>query len=170
MGDKALTTWVSDQLHGILGYSQGYLADFVVSLAKQERSAQALLNKLGEADVPDTPASRKFATELFSRAPRSGASGLTTSEQSRREAVSLLKQNDKYGMVSDGDDDEEDEVTVAVQRALQEKERERKRAEKEEKKNLKKRSRAEEKEKEKPAASSSVDDAEREREEVTHPR
>ena len=163
-----LTTWVSDQLHGILGYSQSHLADFVVSLAKQERSAQGLLAKLAEADVPDTAATRKFAAELFSRAPRGGgssATGLSASERQRREAVSLLKQNEKYGMVSDGDD-EEDEVTAAVQRALQEKERERKRLEKEEAKRQKKRSRAEEQAV--ATASSSADpaaEAERQRDE-----
>ena len=73
MTDKALSTWVSDQLHCLLGYSQSYLADFVVSLAKQERTAHGLFAKLGEADVPDTPASRRFASELFAKVPRGGS-------------------------------------------------------------------------------------------------
>eukprot|EP00966_Prymnesium_polylepis_P132060 3053963-Prymnesium_polylepis.1 len=94
--ERALKTWVSDQLHGLLGYSQSYLADFVISLARKERTAQSLLGKLAEADVKDSAASRRFATELFSRAGSKGgsSSGVSESKRQEREAAALLRQNE----------------------------------------------------------------------------
>ena len=157
MGEGDLKAWVSDQLHNILGYSHAHVADFVVSLAKHERSAQTLLAKLSEADIPETPASRRFAVELLGRLPRlSAGSELSASERQRREAAKLLKENEKYEMVSYGDE-EEDEVTASVQRALKQKERERERAEKEAQKEQKRQKKRERNDA--PAASISVGDA-----------
>jgi pre-mRNA-splicing factor ATP-dependent RNA helicase DHX16 len=135
MSDQALRTWVSDQLHGIVGYSEGHLADFVLSLSKSARSPAALLQKLHEADVPQSEATRRFAADLFGKVPRGGPSSegaaAAAAKKQRKEAIGLLRQNEAYGMVSDGEDDDgEDEVNKAVQKALQEKERERKRKEK----------------------------------------
>ena len=70
MADPALKTWVSDQLHSLVGFSEGYLADFVCSLAFKQRTAAGLLGALHEADVPDTAATKRFAAELWSRVPR----------------------------------------------------------------------------------------------------
>jgi pre-mRNA-splicing factor ATP-dependent RNA helicase DHX16 len=134
MGDRELKRWVSDQLHSVVGFSEGHLADYVVSLARSAKSSAALLSKLHEADVPKSQAAARFAAELFGRAPKgSGSSKQADTEKAqRRETVSLLQQNAQYGFVdADGDEDDggEAEVTAAVQKQLQERERERKRAE-----------------------------------------
>ena len=117
-----------------MGYSEGHIADFVVSLSRSVKSPAALLAKLQDADVPSNEATRRFANELFSRVPRTseGKRNVPTStvKEQQKESVSLLRKNEQYGMVSDGEDDGEDEITVAVQKALQEKERERQREQK----------------------------------------
>jgi pre-mRNA-splicing factor ATP-dependent RNA helicase DHX16 len=123
----SLRDWVSDQLHSLLGYSEGYLADYVTSIASTEVSAASLLAKLHAADIPTTPAARKFAEELFGRAPRQqqpGSSSRAKEAAEQKEQVALLKKNESYAMVDD-EDDEAAETEAAVQRALQERERER---------------------------------------------
>lgn len=129
---RELKTWVSDRLHSLLGFSEGYLADYVCGLAGSEPSVSSLLSKLEQADVPVNDASRRFAAELFQRAPRkaSTSSAASAAKAQRREAVELLRKQEKYAMVDDdGAEDEEAEVAAAVQAALHAKEKERKRAE-----------------------------------------
>ena len=134
MSDKELRRWVGDSLHGVLGFAENHLTDYVVSLAKNAKSASALLSKLHEADVPKTSATQRFAADLFGRIPR-GAAGKAPDAalEQRREAVNALKQNASYGFIdADGDDNDdggEAEVTAAVQRELAERERERQRKE-----------------------------------------
>ena len=135
MPSDPLRTWVGDQLHSLLGYSEGHVADYVMSLSRTAKTPQQLLAKLQEADLPSSEATRRFASELFSRAPRQAAAGSSsTAREQRKETIKELRNNEKYAMLSEGDDEGEDEVNAAVQRALQEKERERKRAERAEKK------------------------------------
>ena len=50
MSDRELKRWASDQLHELLGFSQGYLADYVLSLARKERTVAGLVKALGEAE------------------------------------------------------------------------------------------------------------------------
>lgn len=142
MADRGLRKWVADELHGILGFSETHTVEYIVSLARTTKSPAALLGKLAEADVPSNERTRRFAAELFSKAPQSSSASAASksgsdARQQHREAASLVRQNDRYAMVSDGDDDGEDEVQAAVQKALQEKEKERQRAQR-------KRARAEE--------------------------
>lgn len=42
----SLKTWVSDQLHGLVGFSDSSMAEYVCNLAATERSASSLLSKL----------------------------------------------------------------------------------------------------------------------------
>ena len=146
MADPKLKTWISDQLHTLLGFSDATTADYVCSVANQQRTAAGLLSALHAADVPDTPATKRFAAELWSRVPRKsiGSSAASAEKQQRKETVALLRQNEAYKMVEDGPEVEADEVTAAVQKALHEKEKERRRAER-------KRARAEEDEAKRPA-------------------
>ena len=135
-----LRAWVNDQLHSVLGYAEGHTVDYVLSLAKSAKTPQALLAKLADADVPSNSTTQRFAVDLFNRVPRgSAAPKVDAAREQRKETIAMLKKNEQYGMVSDGDDDDggEAEAAAAVQRALQEKEKERKRE--------RKRARAEEK-------------------------
>ena len=137
MADRDLRRFVNDQLHDVLGFSESTMVDFICALAKNARSASALLTKLHEADVPANDRTKRFAAELFNRVPRQAAGKLPdAAREQRKEQLDLLKRNEQYEMLGAEDDDGEDDVNAAVQKALQEKERERQKA-------AKKRSRAE---------------------------
>ena len=61
---RELKTWVSDQLHTLVGFSEATLADYVCGMASKQRSVQGLLTALHEAEVPDNvqePASTVFS-------------------------------------------------------------------------------------------------------------
>ena len=126
----SLKTWVSDQLYGLVGYSDTNLAEYVCNLAASERSAHSLLTKLQDADVPMGAAASKFAQELFARTPRQSKDSASSSSRSKadKEAAALLARNAQYAML---DDDEEDEVSAAVQAALKAKKKAEREREKE---------------------------------------
>jgi len=65
-----LLEWVGDSLTELLGFADSTLAAFFCALASAAPSPAALERKLLEADVPVTPASRAFASQLWTRAPR----------------------------------------------------------------------------------------------------
>ena len=147
---RELKTWVSDQLHTLVGFSEANLADYVCGLANKQRSAQGLLTALHEADVPNNAATRRFASELWSRVPRQKA---TSADKARdKETMALNKHNDSYRPVEADVADEADEVTAAVQQALAAKEKERRRSEKHERKRQRVDDKEEKREREKAAA------------------
>ena len=113
---RELKTWVSDQLHTLVGFSEATLADYVCGMASKQRSVQGLLTALHEAEVPDNAATRRFASELWSRAPRQKA---TNADKARdKETIALNRHNDSYRPVEADEADEADEVTAAVQKAF----------------------------------------------------
>lgn len=71
MGDRELSRWVSDSLHDVLGFSENSTVQYVIAMArraaKSGQGAAGLLIQLQEMDVPSTPASKAFATQLISR-------------------------------------------------------------------------------------------------------
>ena len=147
---RELKTWVSDQLHTLVGFSEATLADYVCGMASKQRSVQGLLTALHEAEVPDNAATRRFASELWSRVPRQKA---TSAEKARdKETIALNRHNDSYRPVEADEADEADEVTAAVQQALAAKEKERRRSEKHERKRQRADEKEEKREREKAAA------------------
>ena len=144
-----LKTWVSDQLHTLVGFSEANLADYVCGLANKQRSAQGLLSALHEADVPDNAATRRFASELWSRIPRQKAA--SADKVQRKETLALMRENESYRPVEADEADEADEVTAAVQQALAAKEKERRRTEKHERKRQRADDKEEKREREKAA-------------------
>eukprot|EP00964_Phaeocystis_antarctica_P028937 scaffold16299_cov63-Phaeocystis_antarctica.AAC.2 len=147
---RELKTWVSDQLHTLVGFSEANLADYVCGLANKQRSAQGLLTALHEADVPDNAATRRFASELWSRVPRQKAASADKARD--KETMALNKHNDSYRPVEADEADEADEVTAAVQQALAAKEKERRRSEKHERKRQRADDKEEKREREKAEA------------------
>ena len=62
--------WVSDQLHNIIGVSDKYIADYILSLAKKENSVSNFIQKLKETEAIDiNPAVVQFANELWNKIP-----------------------------------------------------------------------------------------------------
>ena len=71
MGERELTRWVADELHGVLGFSDTSTAQFIVALARKTarsgRGAPELLEGLADVDVPTNAASRAFVGKLMVR-------------------------------------------------------------------------------------------------------
>ena len=47
-----LVRWVGDELHALLGYSDGTTVQYLVALAKKAKSPAALLDAMKSVDVP----------------------------------------------------------------------------------------------------------------------
>ena len=101
MSDRELKRWASDQLHELLGFS-GLPADYVLSLARKERTVAGLVKALGEADVPGGERTRRFARELIERTPRARADGRTAARPRPRAVAQggggAAGQNEQYGL------------------------------------------------------------------------
>ena len=61
-------TWVSDNLHDVLGYSDAGIADFAVALAGKASSASDLARQLVAIDFPDGAKTAQFAAQLLAKA------------------------------------------------------------------------------------------------------
>lgn len=96
-------TWVSDQLHDILGYSHKTLAEYIVALAKTAKSPDALLSKLASSDVPVNARTQKFARDLLAKVPRKKKA---KTYQKREKAIKdALRRNQTFELLEDEDDD-----------------------------------------------------------------
>ncbi|KAI3869229.1 hypothetical protein MKX03_021455 [Papaver bracteatum] len=106
-GDGDLKIWVSDKLMSIVNFSQATVIQYVIGLAKQASSASDLNTKLVEfANLPSTTETRKFAQELFARAPRK-SSGLNSYQREEKEAAMSVRKQQTYTLL-EPDSDEED--------------------------------------------------------------
>ncbi|KAG8466897.1 hypothetical protein KFE25_008276 [Diacronema lutheri] len=115
---REVSRWVADQLHELVGLSDRVLVDFVVELARKERSPAALAKQLLTFDLPDSAATRRFAAELVARAAPGGGGGggggaggaaaaRAAEALRRKETRALLRSNDAYAMLDDDDGDGE---------------------------------------------------------------
>ncbi|KAI3965131.1 hypothetical protein MKW92_039518 [Papaver armeniacum] len=110
-GDGDLKIWVSDKLMSIVNFSQATVIQYVIGLAKQASSASDLNTKLVEfANLPSTTETRKFAQELFARAPRK-SSGLNSYQREEKEAAMSVRKQQTYALL-EPDSDEEDIAAV----------------------------------------------------------
>lgn len=97
----SVVTWVGDQLHSILGYSETSVAQYITALSVNATHPQQIIEA---ADLPDVPASRKFAAELLRRVSRPRSN---LKPQSKPSNAELLRQSaTEYALVgSDSDED-----------------------------------------------------------------
>jgi pre-mRNA-splicing factor ATP-dependent RNA helicase DHX16 len=81
---KELQKWVSEQLYGVVGYSDRNLSEYIVVLAEKAkaRGPGSLLASLVENGIPDSPATRSFCQDILARtrasAPSSSSSSSST--------------------------------------------------------------------------------------------
>ncbi|KAI3869214.1 hypothetical protein MKX03_021440 [Papaver bracteatum] len=109
-GDGDLKIWVSDKLMSIVNFSQATVIQYVIGLAKQASSASDLNTKLVEfANLPSTTETRKFAQELFARAPRK-SSGLNSYQREEKEAAMSVRKQQTYTLLEP--DSDEDDIGV----------------------------------------------------------
>ena len=99
-------SWVSDQLHELLGHSDRLTAEFLVGLAKKAQSPEAYVRKLQDTRTLTVNQSvRSFAAELWGRVPHKQA----TEKPARAREREILQQqawNRSYKLLSDSEDDE----------------------------------------------------------------
>jgi len=101
-----LSTWVSDKLHDVLGFSDKYTVEYLIGLAKSSPSPESLVQRVSEGlNVDDKVAS--FASELWSKFPH--ATGPAEHPYRAKERA-LIEQRQKYmgyALLSDDDDDDD---------------------------------------------------------------
>ena len=111
---STLRTWVSDQLHDVAGISDKTIADFFVGLAEKSKSAEGLLQKIGDTDTlsVNDPKVKKFANDLFNKIdPGQGGmtAGMKRSQENRlkeQKAKQMEAKNRSYGLVASDSEDE----------------------------------------------------------------
>ncbi|GAA5825694.1 hypothetical protein JCM3770_004450 [Rhodotorula araucariae] len=104
----ALRTWLSDQLVVLLGASDSTTVDYFLQLAATSPSPDALADTLAANGLAPTPATARFANDLFARAPRSSLRNKhQAAADARRKATKekqLLK-GQRFSLVLDDDPD-----------------------------------------------------------------
>ncbi|XP_069054383.1 pre-mRNA-splicing factor ATP-dependent RNA helicase DHX16 isoform X2 [Lepisosteus oculatus] len=98
-----LEQWVSDQLHGLLGLSDRYVAQFLIGTAKRSASAQDFLSRLretGTIDVDQRVAS--FAAELYAKVPRRQVVE-KPARAAERLALEMERKNRSYVLLEDSE-------------------------------------------------------------------
>lgn len=133
MASKEVELWVQDQLHDVIGMSDRYIAEFLISLAEKSNSSGHFLQKIqdtGTLDVNDKVT--RFASELWSKMPQK-VQKVNMNREKERLALEQQKKNQSYELLEDFMDD-----SAAVEEIKPTKKRERK-EEKSRKKNIRKR-------------------------------
>lgn len=68
-----LEQWVNDELYALLGCSDRTTVQYILALARKSTDTEDLLGRFRSTDtMEDTPAVRKFASELLARLPHAG--------------------------------------------------------------------------------------------------
>jgi pre-mRNA-splicing factor ATP-dependent RNA helicase DHX16 len=102
MDDKALKSWISSQLHDLLGFAEGALASYVASVARKHTSAPSLAAALASAGLPAGTATEAFAANLLSKLPAQHAAAAPSAAQlEARQARTLLRKNATYTLLDD---------------------------------------------------------------------
>ncbi|KAJ3050520.1 hypothetical protein HK097_008539 [Rhizophlyctis rosea] len=103
MADLQLRTWVSDNLMKLQGHSEKTEVDFILATATKSKSQSSLSKQL--SDLLPIPGITQFASDLYSRVPRTAKSSVARTERKQAEQakISLLDMNSKYALLGDDD-------------------------------------------------------------------
>ncbi|BGP03125.1 Pre-mRNA splicing factor [Rhodotorula toruloides ATCC 204091] len=85
----SLETWVSDNLLVLLGASDSTTTAYFITLAQSSPSASALVQTLTQNGLSDSAQTRRFAADLFDRAPRK------TSKRAEQNAADARRKAEK---------------------------------------------------------------------------
>lgn len=102
MGD--LKKWVSDRLISLLGYSQGTVVQYVISISKNASSPAEIVNKLTDVGLSPSSETQTFAQQIFARIERK-SSGPNLYRIQEREAAMLAKKQKTYTLLEADDED-----------------------------------------------------------------
>lgn len=107
--EKELKRWVSSRLHDLLGFSEGAVAQFIVSVARKHTSADSLAAVLRQQGLPAGAETACFAADLLARMPqRTAAAGASAAQLQARQAKQFLAKSAAYALL------EEPEVPAAA--------------------------------------------------------
>jgi len=101
-----LTTWVSDKLHDVLGFSDKYTTEYLIGLARNSASPESMVQRVSEGLNVDSKM-EAFAAELWSKMPRKTQSAEHPYRAKERALIEQRQKFTGYTLVSDDDDDEE---------------------------------------------------------------
>lgn len=102
---SGVVSWVSDQLHSILGLSDRFVAEYLVGLAKKSSTAEILERKIRESNtITVNSAVRMFLGELWGKVPHKQAAE-KPARVYEREMLLQQKQNRSYCLLSDSDEE-----------------------------------------------------------------
>lgn len=105
-----IVSWVSDRLHGILGLSDRYTAEFLVELARKSNSTDKFVQKLKDTGALEVNQPvEAFARELWGRLPQKAAAE-KPARVKEREALLQQQRNRRYKLLSDSDGEDEPKV------------------------------------------------------------
>ncbi|XP_006296554.2 probable pre-mRNA-splicing factor ATP-dependent RNA helicase DEAH6 isoform X2 [Capsella rubella] len=116
MGSNDLSTWVSDKLMVLLGYSQTAVVKYLIAMAKKSESPDELVRELVACGFSLSGDTRAFAEEIYARVPRKTA-GVNLYQHQEAEAAMLLKKQKTFSLLEA--DHDEDEGNVEKQYALE---------------------------------------------------
>lgn len=117
-----LSTWVSDKLHDVLGFSDKYTVDYLVGLAISSASPESLVQRVSEdLNVNDEVAS--FASELWSKLPHATQPAEHPYRAKERALVEQRKKYMGYALVSDDDDDDDDDKVIKTKKSKKDRKR-----------------------------------------------
>lgn len=69
----SVISWVNDQLHGILGYSDASIGHYLVALAKKSTDSEDFIERIRQSETVDiTDSLCLFADQLLQRVPHAG--------------------------------------------------------------------------------------------------
>eukprot|EP00954_Amorphochlora_amoebiformis_P000705 54804-Amorphochlora_amoeboformis.AAC.1 len=110
----ALRQWVNDELQDLMGFSDGTTADYLIAMATKASSSDSLAKELKRFGAKADGKTKRFASELFSKAPRKRASTSSRAYQkTESKKKALLRKNAAYALL---DDDSEDEAPAPIRK------------------------------------------------------
>lgn len=101
-----LTSWVSDKLHDVLGFSDKYTVEYLIGLAKNSASPESMVQRVSEGLNADNKMA-SFAAELWSKMPRKTPPAEHPYRAKERALIEQRQRFTGYALVSDDDEDEE---------------------------------------------------------------
>ncbi|XP_070581669.1 pre-mRNA-splicing factor ATP-dependent RNA helicase DHX16-like [Ptychodera flava] len=129
MANREVETWVSDQLHDILGMSDRYIAEYLVSLASKSNSGGDFVQRVRDTGTIDVDQRiESFAHQLWGKIPRKQQVE-KASRVKEREALEFQMKNNSYQLISDEDDYDDDVVTTKSKKSQKKKQHIRKKRE-----------------------------------------
>lgn len=102
MDEKALKSWVSQQLHTLLGFAESHVSSYIIAVAKKHTSPESLAVVLRSQGLPPGSETNSFAGALIQRLQgSSSAAPRSASADEVARAKALVRKNRQYGLLED---------------------------------------------------------------------